>query len=767
MIARKSLSQRHLRLLVAAMICLPASLAQADHEVSYFPSFYPQEIRIEQLDPDAAARAFASKTDPLHVYLGVAPRFAGAPTPHVKSIKSLKALIVAAVNPQSALSQNREARCRAIATASRALSQQPDIIVRRYPITPYHADYIYHADLASQPDTSGAPATAVSTLTLRAPLGGSESLLAQDARVDATAWDVDLFEVSTDALMRLAGAGFNAWPAPPWMKEGWFQAYHLLRPSISDAQYGNRADMIFDRLTHGEFKDLTEQINLERDLLAALGWTCERAVIGYRLRTEFYNDDFSNGIENITVDSQTGFNSPVFVRTVKLKDFLWNGWLRLGIGESPTSAWNPIAGFTDPVGRLIWATAADSAFLPTPHNSRWIANRTEIQAGEDTGARRSVRMPADALLPQPGTGRLVSVGEGRGATATVRYRVVASPYQDETAADLADLLYPYSLAFRWGTHDDKEATFDPDIAAATQLLRERLRGIKLVKVEETSLRVANLAFTRRVHIVDVYLDDLSADQQDSAVIAPPWSAMPWHVLALMEVAVERGIAAFSESEATRRRLPWLDLVRDPEQLEKLRGLIREFIASSYRPAALEKLVDPQTAQARWQLLDKFVAEKGHLLVTNGPYRLKSWSPSSASFDVVRDFTYPIGLGTFDAYAYPPRALITDLAQKDSRIIVNADVEIALKEQRDRRLVRVPLQRDTLRGMLPIRSTSTYIVVDADGRVAISGHAARLPDGRFTLALPQFPPGRYSVFIAIFPDGNTIEPHIRHLTFTSN
>ena len=38
--------------------------------------------------------------------------------------------------------------------------------------------------------------------------------------------------------------------------------------------------------------------------------------------------------------------------------------------------------------------------------------------------------------------------------------------------------------------------------------------------------------------------------------------MPWHVLALMEAAVERGFAAFSQTEAARRGLPWLDLVRD-------------------------------------------------------------------------------------------------------------------------------------------------------------------------------------------------------------
>ena len=63
---------------------------------------------------------------------------------------------------------------------------------------------------------------------------------------------------------------------------------------------------------------------------------------------------------------------------------------------------------------------------------------------------------------------------------------------------------------------------------------------------------------------------------------------------------------------------------------------------------------PQAAKARWQALDKFVEASGHLLVTNGPYRLTSWSPEATVLDVMRDFSYPIGLGTFNVYAYPAR-----------------------------------------------------------------------------------------------------------------
>src|SRR5260370_25004552 len=126
----------------AVVIASPS--AQADHEVSYYPSFYPQEIRIEPLDPEAAAREFLSKTDPLHAYVGTAPRFSGQIPEHLKSVESLKSLMTVSVNPQSSRLQNREARCHAIEQAAVALATQPHVLVQPHPITPFHADYLAH-----------------------------------------------------------------------------------------------------------------------------------------------------------------------------------------------------------------------------------------------------------------------------------------------------------------------------------------------------------------------------------------------------------------------------------------------------------------------------------------------------------------------------------------------------------------------------------------------------------------------------------------------
>ena len=119
------------------------------------------------------------------------------------------------------------------------------------------------------------------------------------------------------------------------------------------------------------------------------------------------------------------------------------------------------------------------------------------------------------MVPERGTGRLAPVGANAAATDKVTYRVLASAFHDGTEMEPADFLYPYALAFRWG-EGRAGKVFDPEIAAATGLMRERLRGARVVRVEESKIMLADLTFTYHSPIVEVYLDNPSSDEQESA-----------------------------------------------------------------------------------------------------------------------------------------------------------------------------------------------------------------------------------------------------------
>src|SRR5262249_45006285 len=147
----------------------------------------------------------------------------------------------------------------------------------------------------------------------------------------------------------------DGWLGPPWLKAGWFHAYLLQSGAIAAGPARRAADELYQRLATGAASSLAEEMELERKLIAQLAAGCERVVAGHVTGRERLGAEFSGGGENIAADSQAGFTSAIFVRTVKLKDFPWNGWLRLGIATKPAAAWNPIGGLGDPAGRLIWS----------------------------------------------------------------------------------------------------------------------------------------------------------------------------------------------------------------------------------------------------------------------------------------------------------------------------------------------------------------------------------------------------------------------------
>src|SRR5262249_19517652 len=324
----------------------------------------------------------------------------------------------------------------------------------------------------------------------------------------------------------------------------------------------------------------------------------ERVVAGYAIRRERFSAEFSQGIENVAYDSQTGLNSAVFVRTAKLKDFPWNGWLRLGLATTAAAAWNPVAGFSDPTGRLIWAALGDPAMLPAPYDGGWVPNRA-VPESVTTDAS-GVAIPEDALLPEPGTGRLREVGKGKTARAKITFRVRASAFHDSTRMTAADAVAAYVFASRWGVkRSHGSQAYDPAVEVATALARRALAGFKVVKVDSEVKKYSDMTFTYVVPVIDVYLDASPSDPQQPAAVAPPWSTVPWHVMALMEEAVKRGLAAFSAEEARRRGLPWLDLARDRKLKEALTPLVDSFAKTAYVPEGVARFVTADDAETRW------------------------------------------------------------------------------------------------------------------------------------------------------------------------
>ncbi len=372
----KGLASFAVLLATAAMI----GVARSGHEFPVYPSYYPHEIRIEAMAPGRAADLlFKGK---IQAYIGPAPRFTSAAPDSIQAVDSLGSLVVVRVNPESALARDHAAACILAQTVVREIAgRHSELKFHPYPVTPYDGDYLYHADLADAAsvrlvgNSAGAGATVALRPRVRAASALAKRLVRADWYTHGATWDVEIDEVSAADLAASSTMTTNGWVAPPWARSGWSRAALLLAPSVDDPRQQIRVRAALESLESGAVAGTVERINLERDLVSALTGSCRSVVAGYTVKREYINVDYSAGIENIAFDSIAGLNSWIFVRTVKLKDFPWNGWLSLGIDTPPSAAWNPIAGFSDPFGRLMWHAIGDPALLPSPDGAGWVLNR--------------------------------------------------------------------------------------------------------------------------------------------------------------------------------------------------------------------------------------------------------------------------------------------------------------------------------------------------------------------------------------------------------
>jgi hypothetical protein len=735
--------------------------AMGGHSLGHYPSYYPDEIRIESIDPASAAKGLEDGT--LHAYIGPPPDFTGPVPGHVKPLRSLGSFVVLSFSEASLSFSSSDERC----TVARAIMAElrdekaAGFAFHPYPVTPYHADYVHHLDRVEAAMSAIGPVSGVSrSLRIRARGPVAEAIVRMRWQPGGDDANIVLEEVPLTQLTADAGASLDGAMGPPWVKEGWFQAHRLLSSAIAAAppRAADETDESYGRLMRGEIRDLAEQVNLERHLVSSLSRNCERFVAGYMVAEEYANEVDPPGVENVAYDAQSGLNAPIFIRTVKLKDYPWNGSLRVGVNGQVASAWNPVGGFSDAGGRLIWSAVGDPAMVAFPFNASWIPNRIRFEVTAARGQSGGLAVPAEAVRPEPGTGMLKRVGIRTFASAKVVYEVLASPFLDGTEMEVTDLIYPFAFAYRWGSRTSAaERAHDPGLETELANLVDRLVGFRVLRVDRIVDTIApGLDVARNMPVFEVYLRNVPGDEHQIAALAPPWSTVPWHLSALMEEAVLRGYAAFSKEEAERLQTAWMDLVRDPSLRAKLQDLTAEFERDGYRPDVLKDMVTAEDARRRWRALRIFAETNGHFLVTNGPYRLKQWTPVSVTLQAVREATYPLGFGTFDRYVNPPRAVIRGVTRNADQIVVQADAELTLKVERHYRTERQPLTRETSHGLFGLLVVSRYLLIGADGTVLVAEKMHWEDDGRFVIDLPKgLLPGPYTVVLAIFLDGNSL------------
>jgi hypothetical protein len=128
--------------------------------------------------------------------------------------------------------------------------------------------------------------------------------------------------------------------------------------------------------------------------------------------------------------------------------------------------------------------------------------------------------------------------------------------------------------------------------------------------------------------------------------------------------------------------------------------------------------------------------------------------------VFRDLSYPLGIGSYDKYAYPPKAYISKLQLRRNRLEIAAEMEKVEKAQRTYNVAKEPLNNQSLVGVYRVRPAVKYIVLSPQGNIVKAGSGYYAGDGIFGVELPgKMPPGRYTVLTTMYLNDNYIEPDV--------
>ena len=142
----------------------------------------------------------------------------------------------------------------------RALGARAPFVAHPWPVTPYHDDYVRSTT------SSSAPASARrSRATVRAAATALASALT-DVGVPVRADRRVVEEVTLAVAARWRRDGLAGWHGPPWLKEGWFQAWLLQAPALAPARR-RTAEETFAAAPRRRCR-AAERINLERQLVA-------------------------------------------------------------------------------------------------------------------------------------------------------------------------------------------------------------------------------------------------------------------------------------------------------------------------------------------------------------------------------------------------------------------------------------------------------------------------------------------------------------------
>jgi len=425
------------------------------------------------------------------------------------------------------------------------------------------------------------------------------------------------------------------------MYSPWFSSM----PGFNDPSYWNYKNEKLDELTQkiytGDFETSEERAEMIQESIKEGINESVRIFVASKIDQYVANKKISGVVNDFGAGIPSRF-TPINAKSDHSE-------LNIGVKQIYQGAWNPVMGLTDSYSRYVWEVISDPATFKHPFTGETFPIRAKWQV-ETAGPNDKLNVPKEAKIWNPSLQKWENVGEETLATSKITFDFEFSNWHNGEKMDMNDILHSLYFTIEWGTQtDENDKTFDTEFTPRAAQSIKTIIGVNPID-DDT---------------IEVYVNYWHFDEGEIADWAVLWSSVPWEITTAMEKAVTDGKVSFSRSGATNKNVNWLSLII-PNDAKIIRDYLLEFKNSKYTPQPLkENNQDIGYYQKRYERSIKWIEEKNHAVISNGPFYLETYSPESRMIKVTAfdDDSYPFKIGKWSEFEKPQFPSIKKIEMK--------------------------------------------------------------------------------------------------------
>jgi peptide/nickel transport system substrate-binding protein len=307
------------------------------------------------------------------------------------------------------------------------------------------------------------------------------------------------------------------------------------------------------------------------------------------------------------------------------------------------AAWDPVGvdGFSDTYSQAIWRAMEAHTLGSDPVTGMyenetvtfdWSSIRSKVREvnGEAAG---DLSVPSSALLYDTAQKKWVQVGSGVKAMSTGTETVNLWKWHDGHMMSMADVIACIGFDKQWATEDGTDDPyFDNSYSSMSLPGIETVKGYVFDTDKNQVTTYVNYNFPADKNQV---MGSLAAGVGGVNYCRP----IPWQLREAIGKMVADGSASGTVYSLTYGEAEDVDIL-SPGCVSDIRAELVEMKSSGYIPDYLEGYTTEGEALEGYNSIIKFIDEKGHAGISNGPFYLENYNPVGPSLTLKRWKDHP-------------------------------------------------------------------------------------------------------------------------------